>query len=70
MPLFAAMQTMNGQERVEQRFLASNAEAYKREWEALYRSVVHGAPVVTPAIEGVMDVQLMHRLLEAARRGA
>ena len=62
------MQTMNGDERVEQRFLTSNEEAYKREWAALYRSIGDGAPVVTPAIEGVMDVQLMHRLLEAARR--
>jgi hypothetical protein len=62
------MQSMNGSERVDQRFLTSNEEAYKREWEFLYRSVVDGAPVVTPAKEGVMDLQLMHRLLEAARR--
>ena len=64
------MQTMLGQERIEQRFLTSNEEAYKREWIALYRSIVDGAPVVTPASEGVMDIHLMHRLLEAARRPA
>ncbi len=62
------MQTMNGDERVEQHFLASNEEAYKREWKAFYESVVNGAPVLTPAREGVMDVELNLRLLEAARR--
>ncbi len=62
------LQRMNGAERIDQHFLASNEEAYKREWEALYRSVVEGAPVITPAVEGVMDIELMHRLLEAARR--
>jgi predicted dehydrogenase len=62
------MQLMNGSERIDQRFLVSNEEAYKREWEALYRSVVEGAPVMTPAVEGVMDLQLMHRLIEVARR--
>jgi predicted dehydrogenase len=62
------MQSMHGAERVDQRFLTSNEEAYKREWVALYRSVVDGTPVATPAGEGVMDVQLMHRLIEAARR--
>ncbi|MDP9316503.1 MAG: Gfo/Idh/MocA family oxidoreductase [Chloroflexota bacterium] len=61
------LQSMNGNERIDQRFLASNEEAYKREWVALYHSVVDGAPVRTPATEGVMDVQLMRRLLEAAR---
>lgn len=60
------LQSMNGWERIDQRFLASNEEAYKREWEALYRSIVDGAPVITPAREGVMDIQLMRRLLEAA----
>lgn len=64
------MQSMNGRERIEQRFLASNEEAYKREWEAFYRSVVDGTPVVTPPIEGVMDIQLMQRLVAAARPGA
>jgi predicted dehydrogenase len=62
------MQTMNGDERVEQHFLASNEEAYKREWKAFYESIVNGAPVVTPAKEGVMDVQLNQLLLEAARQ--
>ncbi len=61
------MQSMNGDERIEQRFLASNEEAYKREWEAFYRSVVDGAPVSTPPAEGVMDIEWMHRLLEAVR---
>lgn len=61
------LQEMNGEERIDRRFLTSNEEAYKREWEALYRCVVEGAPVVTPAVEGVMDLQLMHRLIEAAR---
>jgi predicted dehydrogenase len=60
------LQSMNGAERIDQRFLASNEEAYKREWEALYRSIIDGAPVMTPATEGVMDLQLMHRLLAAA----
>lgn len=60
-------QAMQGDERVEQRILASNEEAYKREWEALYRSIVHGAPVATSAAEGVMDIETMHRLLEAAQ---
>lgn len=63
------MKSMSGRELVEQRFVASNEEAYKREWEALYRSIVHNAPVATPAREGVMDIQLMHKLLEAARGG-
>jgi len=63
------MQTMNGDERVEQHFLASNEEAYKREWKAFYASVVDGAPIVAPAREGVMDVELNLRLLAAARRG-
>lgn len=62
------MVTMNGDERVEQHFLASNEEAYKREWKAFYESVVNGAPVVTPAQEGIMDVELNLRLLEAARQ--
>jgi predicted dehydrogenase len=61
-------QFMNGDERVEQRLLASNEEAYKREWEALYRSIVHGEPVATPPAEGIMDLELTHRLLAAARR--
>ena len=62
------LQSMNGAERIDQRFLVSNEEAYKREWEALYRSIVDGAPVMTPATEGVMDLQLMHRLIAAAGR--
>lgn len=64
------MKTMNGDELVEQYFLASNEEAYKREWKAFYESVVNGAPVITPAKEGVMDVELNLRLLEAAKRTA
>ena len=60
-------QSMQGNELVEQRILASNEEAYKREWEALYRSIVDGAPVATPGVEGIMDIDLMERLLEAAR---
>ena len=61
---------MNGWELQEQRFLASNEEAYKREWIALYESIVNGAPVITPVREGVMDVELQHRLLQAARRSS
>lgn len=61
------MQSMNGNELIDQRFVTSYEEAYKREWAAFYQSVVEGAPVRTPATEGVMDVQLMHRLLKAAR---
>ena len=62
--------TMNGDERVEHHYVASNEEAYKREWKAFYESVVNGAPVITPAREGVMDVELNLRLLEAAQRAA
>jgi hypothetical protein len=61
-------QFMNGHERVEQRVLASNEEAYRREWEALWGSIVHGEPVATPPAEGIMDLELTHRLLAAARR--
>ena len=67
-PTEVMMQRMDGWERVEQRYLASNEEAYKREWEALYRAIVEGGPVLTPAVEGVWDLQLTHRLLDAARR--
>lgn len=62
------MQSMNGWERVEQRFLVSNEEAFKREWKALYHAIVEEAPVRTPASEGVMDLQLVESLLEAALR--
>ncbi len=62
--------TMNGDERVEHHYVASNEEAYKREWKAFYEAVVNGAPVITPAREGVMDVELNLRLLEAAQRAA
>lgn len=62
-----SVQSMDGRELVERRLLASNEEAYKREWAALYESIVNGAPVSTPAKEGIMDVELNLRLLEAAR---
>lgn len=61
------MQSMDGTERIDQHFLTSNEEAYKREWVALYNAVVDGGPVITPAIEGVMDIELIHRLLEVVR---
>lgn len=62
------MQTMDGTERVEQHFLASNEEAYKREWRMLYDAIENGGPVLTPAAEGIMDIDLNHRLLDAARK--
>ncbi len=67
-PTIVKMSTMQGKELLEQQFLASNEEAYKREWRMLYDAIVNGGPVLTPGKEGIMDIEFNHRLLTAATR--
>jgi predicted dehydrogenase len=64
------MKTMQGKELLEQHFMASNEEAYKREWVALYEAIVNGGPVLTPGAEGIMDLDFNRRLLDAAKKHA
>ncbi len=64
------MKTMQGKELLEQHFLASNEEAYKREWRSLYEAIVDGGPVLTPGEEGIMDLDLSLGLIAAASKRA